>query len=140
VLVPSGLFRIGIGNQQQAREHFSENTNMQALIVDDSRVLRRLLADMLRSIGFDVIEAANGSEGLDQLQKGQTPDVALVDWNMPVMNGLEFVQAVRADNRYQQLPIMMVTSETEVDRMAAALEAGATDYVMKTFGKEVIAE
>src|SRR5262245_9035793 len=113
---------------------------MQALIVDDSRVLRRLLGDMLRQIGFDVLEAANGSEGLDQLQRGNPPDVALVDWNMPVMNGLQFVQAVRSDSRFQSLPIMMVTSETELDRMQLALEAGANEYVMKPFGKEVIAE
>jgi two-component system, chemotaxis family, chemotaxis protein CheY len=112
---------------------------MQALIIDDSRVLRRLLGDMLRQIGFDVLEAANGSEGLDQLQRG-TPDVALVDWNMPVMNGLQFVQSVRSNSRYQQMPIMMVTSETELDRMQTALEAGANEYVMKPFGKEVIAE
>lgn len=113
---------------------------MNALIVDDSRVLRRLLGDMLRGFGFDVREAANGSEGLEQLVRGPTPDVALVDWNMPVMNGLEFVQAVRSDPRFQKLPIMMVTSETELDRMQAALAAGANEYVMKPFGKEVIAE
>jgi len=113
---------------------------MNALVIDDSRVLRRLLGDMLRDIGFDVREAANGSEGLEMLRCGPLPDVALVDWNMPVMNGLEFVQAVRADTRYQKLPIMMVTSETELDRMQLALQAGANEYVMKPFGKEVIAE
>lgn len=113
---------------------------MQALIVDDSRVLRRLLGDMLRQVGFDVIEAANGSDGLTQLERGPLPDVALVDWNMPVMNGLEFVQSVRGDSRYQSLPIMMVTSETDLEHMQAALAAGANEYVMKPFGKEVIAE
>jgi two-component system chemotaxis response regulator CheY len=112
---------------------------MQALIVDDSRVLRRLLGDMLRQIGFDVLEAGNGSEGLEQLQRSN-PDVALVDWNMPVMNGLQFVQSVRSDALHSKLPIIMVTSETELDRMQLALEAGANEYVMKPFGKEFIAE
>jgi two-component system chemotaxis response regulator CheY len=114
--------------------------SLTALIVDDSRVLRRLLGGMLREIGFEVVEAANGSEGLDQLERGATPDVALVDWNMPVMNGLQFVQSVRANSRFAGLPIMMVTSETELDRVQTAIEAGANEYVMKPFGKEVIAE
>jgi two-component system chemotaxis response regulator CheY len=113
---------------------------MRALVVDDSRVLRRLLGDMLRSFGFDVAEAVNGSEALDQLQRGPAPDVALVDWNMPVMNGLEFVQAVRAHPEHRNLPLMMVTSETELGQMQRALEAGANEYVMKPFGKEVIAD
>jgi two-component system chemotaxis response regulator CheY len=113
---------------------------MRALIVDDSRVLRRLLGDMLRQIGFDVLEAANGREGLEQLERSAPPDVLLVDWNMPVMNGLEFVQAVRSRQHLDRLPIMMVTSETELDRMQLALAAGANEYVMKPFGKEVIAE
>ena len=113
---------------------------MQALVIDDSRVLRRLVGDMMRSFGFDVAEAVNGSEGLDALQKGPAPDVVLVDWNMPVMNGLEFIQRVRADQRYQKLPLMMVTSETELAHMQQALDAGADEYVMKPFAKEVIAE
>lgn len=113
---------------------------MRALIIDDSRVLRRLLGDMLRSLGFEVSEAVNGSEALDVLQRGPAPDVALVDWNMPVMNGLEFVQAVRSDQRYQALPLMMVTSETEMGHMQQALAAGANEYVMKPFQTEVIAD
>lgn len=113
---------------------------MRAMIIDDSRVLRRLLGDMLRHFGFDVCEAVNGSEGLDLLQRGSSPDVVLVDWNMPVMNGLQFVKAVRADERFQTLPLMMVTSETEIEQMQTALAAGANEYVMKPFGKEVIAD
>jgi two-component system, chemotaxis family, chemotaxis protein CheY len=113
---------------------------MRALIIDDSRVLRRLLGDMLRAFGFDVSEAVNGSEGLDVLQREPKPDVVLVDWNMPVMNGLQFVKTVRADMQYEKLPLMMVTSETELGHMQMALDAGANEYVMKPFGKEVIAE
>lgn len=113
---------------------------MNALVIDDSRVLRRILNDMLKQLGFDVVEATNGREAWDKLQAGPTPDVALVDWNMPVMNGLDFVKAVRAERRYDKLPLMMVTSETEMEQMAVALAAGANEYVMKPFGKEVIAD
>ena len=66
--------------------------------------------------------------------------VILVDWNMPEMNGLEFVQALRADPRYNHVPLMMVTTETEIEQMYRALEAGANEYVMKPFTEEVIAD
>lgn len=114
---------------------------MQALVIDDSRALRRILADMLRQLGFSEIgEAANGSEGLNYLQNSITPDIVLVDWNMPVMNGLEFVREVRKHEQFASLPLMMVTTETEMEQMASALEAGANEYVMKPFTKEVIGE
>lgn len=112
---------------------------MQALIVDDSRALRRILGSMLRQLGFDVVEARNGLEGLERLQ-AQRPDIVLVDWNMPEMNGLQFVQAVRAEDRLRDLPLMMVTTETEMDKMAAVLAAGANEYLMKPFGKEAVAD
>lgn len=113
---------------------------MDALIVDDSRALRRILADMLRQLGFAVREAANGREALVALDEGACPTIVLVDWNMPEMNGLEFIQNVRREDRFRSLPLMMVTTETEMDQMAAALAAGANEYVMKPFGKEVIAD
>ena len=113
---------------------------MHALVIDDSRVLRRLLGDMLRQFGFKVDEATNGREGLTCLTTAAKPDIVLVDWNMPEMNGLEFLQAVRADKRFQDLPVMMVTSETESQQIAKALEVGASDYVMKPFSKEVIGD
>lgn len=113
---------------------------MQALVIDDSRALRRLLGDMLRELGFSVSEASNGAEGIRQLAAGARPDIVMVDWNMPEMNGLEFVQTVRCDASYDRLPIMMVTTETELDQMCLALQAGANEYVMKPFGKDVIAD
>ena len=113
---------------------------MRALIIDDSRVLRRLLGDMLRQLGFEVSEAQDGNDGLKRLEERPDQDVVLVDWNMPVMNGLDFVCAVRADRRFGRLPLMMVTSETELEQMATALGAGANEYIMKPFSKEVIAE
>jgi len=113
---------------------------MRALVIDDSRAMRRILGDMMRELGFDVTEAANGRLGLDQLKLGPTPDVVLVDWNMPEMNGLEFVQAVRAEGRFDELPLMMVTTETEIDKMTAALVDGVNEYVMKPFDRATISE
>lgn len=113
---------------------------MRALIVDDSRALRRILGDMLRQLGYEVAEAVNGRDALQHLLEKARPDIVLVDWNMPEMNGLEFIQNVRAEGRFADLPLMMVTTETELEQMSAALEAGANEYVMKPFGKEVIAD
>lgn len=113
---------------------------MHALVIDDSRALRRILGDMLKQLGFTVAEAGHGREGLAVLQASAPPDVVLIDWNMPEMNGLEFVQAVRADARWAGLPLMMVTTETELSQMATALDAGANEYVMKPFNKDVIAD
>ena len=113
---------------------------MQALILDDSRTLRRILGDMLRQLSFEVVEAANGRQALQYLEGARLPDIVLVDWNMPEMNGLEFVKAVRAQDRLRDLPLMMVTTETEMDQMAAALEAGANEYLMKPFDKKSVTE
>lgn len=113
---------------------------MQALVVDDSRALRRILGNMLRQIGFDVAEAANGREALQQLEQCDRTDVALVDWNMPEMNGLEFVREVRAQGRFGGLRMMMVTTETEVDQMSTVLAAGANEYLMKPFDQRALAD
>jgi two-component system chemotaxis response regulator CheY len=111
---------------------------LRALIVDDSRAIRSILGSLLRQIGFDVAEAGNGKEGLERLGQLDQLHLVLVDWNMPIMNGLEFVQAVRADHRYDPLPLMMVTTETEMSQVARALEAGVNEYVMKPTTKDVI--
>jgi two-component system chemotaxis response regulator CheY len=113
---------------------------MQALLLDDSRAIRMILGGILKSVGFEVIEAANGREGLAKLKAAGRVEVALVDWNMPEMNGYEFIQAVRADTRFDDLWLMMVTTETETSQMAKALLAGANEYVMKPFTKDVIIE
>lgn len=113
---------------------------MQALVIDDSRAMRKILARILGQIGFTVSEAANGSEGLEQLESGARPQLALVDWNMPVMNGYEFIRAVRSRQQYSGLRLMMVTTETGEKEMTKALAAGADEYVMKPFTKDVIIE
>ncbi len=110
-----------------------------ALIIDDSRAIRRILGSVVRELGFEVSEAENGREGLEKLINMQPPaEVVLVDWNMPEMNGLEFVNQVRADGRWRGVKLMMVTSETEAGQVVKALTAGADEYVMKPFTKEVL--
>ena len=113
---------------------------MRALIIDDSKAMRCILGRMLRGLGFEVFEAANGREGLQRLQENRKIDLALVDWNMPEMNGLEFIQTVRAEQSYDGVLLMMVTTETEMENVARALAAGANEYVMKPFTQEVILE
>ena len=111
-----------------------------ALVVDDSRTIRSILGKKLVHLGFKVSEAENGQVALDILHATPLISLALVDWNMPVMNGLEFVKAVRADEAYNDLTIVMVTTETETSQMVAALESGANDYIMKPFTDEIIVE
>jgi two-component system chemotaxis response regulator CheY len=114
---------------------------MYALIIDDSRAMRRILRTVVEPLGFRILEAGDGREGLDRLEE-HYPDVelTLVDWNMPVMNGLEFVKTVRADKQYQQMKIAMVTTETEPAQMTRALMAGVDEYVMKPFTSEILME
>jgi two-component system chemotaxis response regulator CheY len=111
-----------------------------ALVVDDARVIRTLLSHRLKELGYDVIDAANGKEALEKLSQAPSVQFAFIDWNMPVMSGIECLKAIRADGRFTSMPVVMVTSETEMDHIVTALEAGATDYIMKPFTPEVIAE
>ena len=105
-----------------------------ALVIDDSRAMRGILKRILLPLGFEVREAANGKEALDLLwNEDLNPEVALVDWNMPVMNGLEFVTAVRKQKHLRQMTLMMVTTEAEHSQIVRALAAGAHEYVIKPF-------
>ncbi len=113
---------------------------MRALVVDDSAVIRTVLTRILAGLGFDVVAAGNGKEALVKLGAMERPDLALVDWNMPEMNGYEFICAVRAEDRWRDLPIMMVTTETEMDQVVRALSAGANEYLMKPFTPEMVQE
>jgi two-component system chemotaxis response regulator CheY len=113
---------------------------MRALVVDDSKTTRMIIGRILREIGFDVVEASNGQEALTKLEEGGSADLALVDWNMPEMSGIEFVRAVRADPTHVEMKLMMVTTESEAEQVSEALEAGADEYAMKPFTKEVIQE
>ena len=112
---------------------------MLALIVDDSRAMRTILGRYLRGLGFRVIEAGDGSEGLARLREIGAADVALVDWNMPIMNGIEFVRAVRRRPELDAFLIIMATTESDTARVALALAGGADEYVMKPFTRDIIA-
>lgn len=113
---------------------------MNALVIDDSSTMRLILKRFLDKMGFHVVEAANGREALERLREMGQTDLVLVDWNMPEMNGVDFVRSVRADRSFDDLPLVMVTTNTELEHVAEALEAGANEYVMKPFTMEVIRE
>ncbi|MFC3822524.1 response regulator [Planomonospora venezuelensis] len=111
------------------------------MVIDDSRAMRLILRRIVTQLGFEVVEAGNGREALDLLESmDQPPQVALIDWNMPEMNGLEFVTAVRSQERFRQITLMMVTTESEHGQIVRALAAGAHEYVIKPFTPEAITE
>lgn len=112
---------------------------MKVLIVDDSRAMRAVIGRLVKKLGHETVEAGHGREALEKLAAEGSIDVALVDWNMPLMNGLELVQAVRSSKQHSQLPLLMVTSETELERVVAAMEAGADEYLMKPFTDQELA-
>ena len=109
---------------------------MHSLVIDDSRAMRLILGRMLRELGFDVAEASNGREGLERLTAGQPPDLVLVDWNMPEMSGLEFLEAMRRPPYASPAKVLMATTETEIAQVVRALGAGADEYLMKPFTGE----
>ena len=113
---------------------------MRALVIDDSRAIRVILGQILKALKFEVHNAEHGLEALEKLKETGPLDLALIDWNMPEMNGYEFVCAVRKDDQYKGMRLMMVTTETEMEQVVKALEAGADEYVMKPFTKEMIVE
>lgn len=113
---------------------------MKALVIDDSKAIRSIVGKIMKESNYEVFEACNGLEALDQVAKNGPFAIALVDWNMPEMNGYEFVQAIRAKSEHADMKLMMVTTETEITQVMKALEAGANEYVMKPFTKDVIVE
>lgn len=110
---------------------------MRALVVDDSAAVRLYLRKILSPHGFEVVEARNGREGLDRIRE-QPVDLVLLDWNMPVMNGLELLQHIRTEPDVGSPCVMMVTTENDLREVAQALDNGANEYVMKPFTPEII--
>lgn len=113
---------------------------MRAIVIDDSRAIRSILGGMLKKFGFEVEEAGNGKEALMTLKAASPPDLALLDWNMPEMNGFDLLTRVRANPAFNSMKIVMVTTETEMSQVCRALEAGANEYVMKPFTPDIIRE
>jgi len=112
-----------------------------ALVVDDSRAMRNIISKIITGCGFEVFQASDGSEALEVMNR-EFPHISVVlaDWNMPTMNGLDFVKHLRADPRYAGVTVVMVTTETHIEQMTLALEAGVNEYVMKPFTGEMIAD
>jgi len=113
---------------------------MRALIIDDSRAMRSILVGILDEVGFDTVPVADAEEALALLDSDSDFELALVDWNLPAMSGLELVVALRKIPNLEDLRLMMVTTETELDRVREALSSGADEYIMKPFNKEMLLE
>ncbi|MCB2412905.1 response regulator [Demequina sp. TTPB684] len=111
---------------------------MKALVIDDSRVMRKIVGNILTSAGFDTVEAENGQVALEQMEAHHDIALCCIDWNMPVKTGFEFVVEVRKRSEWRDVTLMMVTTEGEQDQIVRALAAGAHEYVIKPFTPEVI--
>ncbi len=114
---------------------------MKILLVDDSATMRRIQKTQLTGLGVnDIVEAENGEDALSKLQANMPLDVVLLDWNMPVMDGITFLEKARADEAYKGVKIIMCTSESEKEKVVTALKAGANNYIVKPFTPEAIKE
>ncbi|MDR4461953.1 MAG: chemotaxis response regulator CheY [Nitrospirales bacterium] len=114
------------------------DTGMKVLVVDDMSTMRRIVKNVLRQIGFsDIMEAENGQDALTKLKAGGF-GLVVSDWNMPVMQGIELLRAVRADAELKTLPFLMVTAEAQKENLIEAVQAGVSNYVVKPFTAEVL--
>ena len=109
---------------------------MKILTVDDSRMIRVIIKNTIKSLGFDVVEAANADIALEVIEENQDVNLILLDWNMPGMNGYELLKILKNDDRYKHIPVMMVTTEGERKNVVKAIQAGAENYLTKPFTPE----
>ena len=110
------------------------------ITVDDSSTMRRIIKNTLQKLGFEtILEAGNGLEALEVMSKNKV-DMIVTDWNMPEMDGLTFVKAVRAKDEYKDLPILMITTEAAKEDILTALRSGVNNYVVKPFTPETLQE
>ncbi len=114
--------------------------DLKFLVVDDFSTMRRILRNLLKELGFaNVQEAENGAEGLTKL-RAETFDFVVLDWNMPVMTGIELLKEIRADANLKHLPVLMVTAEAKKENIIEAAQAGASGYVVKPFTAAILDE
>lgn len=114
---------------------------MKLLVVDDSSTMRRIIKNTLSRLGYeDVLEGEDGLQGWSVLNENPDMGMLITDWNMPEMNGLELVRKVRADSRFTDLPIIMVTTEGGKAEVITALKAGVNNYIVKPFTPQVLKE
>ncbi len=107
------------------------------LVVDDSKVIRRVARRILEELDFQIEEAVDGKDALAACER-LSPDVVLLDWNMPVMNGIDFLRALRARADLHQPIVVFCTTENDMTHIRAAMDAGANEYIMKPFDREII--
>ncbi len=108
------------------------------LVVDDSKVIRKVARHILEALQFNVEEAGDGREALDRCNAGNLPDVILLDWNMPVMSGMEFLRSLGTSGFSNRPKVVFCTTENDVAHIRAAIEAGADEYMMKPFDRETL--
>ena len=114
--------------------------SIKILIVDDSITIRRIITNALKTVGFtDTIEASNGKEALEKLPSGKV-DFIITDWNMPEMNGLDFIKIVRSNPLYSSMPILMITTRGTEHDVVEALQAKVNSYIMKPFTPQELKE
>lgn len=114
---------------------------MRFLVVDDSSTMRRIIKNTLGRLGYkDILEAEDGAVAWDIMEKNPEIDVLVTDWNMPEMNGLELVKKVRSNDEYEDMPIIMVTTEGGKTEVITALKAGVNNYIIKPFTPQVLKE
>ena len=113
---------------------------MRALVIDDSKAMRMILKRELIALGFEVFEAGDGQEALSRLAELGAVDVVLVDWTMPGMDGMTFVHQVRAEASYEEMRVVMITSESDPAQIFHALMAGVDEYATKPITREALAE
>ncbi|GAX88325.1 two-component system, chemotaxis family, response regulator CheY [Lebetimonas natsushimae] len=114
---------------------------MKILVVDDSSTMRRIIQNTLARLGYkDIVQAADGVEAWQALQENPDIGVVITDWNMPNMNGLELVKKIRAEEKYKNIPIIMVTTEGGKKEVITALKAGVNNYIVKPFTPQVLKE
>jgi two-component system chemotaxis response regulator CheY len=111
-----------------------------ALVIDDSRAARTMVGNMMNQLGFDVLKAEHGEAALALLDPETPPTAIIVDWNMPVMDGVEFARALRAIDAFRTVPVLMISSESDPRRVASALLAGIDEYLFKPVNTEMIRE
>lgn len=111
---------------------------MRMIVADDSRLIRGIIEKTATAIGFEVLQAANGEDALNHLEAGGGKEINLVllDWNMPMMSGIDVLRNMRADDRFKEIPVLMVSTESEDDKIKEAIDAGAHGYLTKPFNAE----
>lgn len=113
-----------------------QDSKKKILSVDDSAIIRKIIRSAVEALGYELLEASDGEEAVSILNKEENIKLILLDWNMPGMNGYEFLKLAKSHNSYKSIPIMMVTTESEKENIIKAVKAGVANYLIKPFNTE----